>query len=270
MILADLHTHTSCSHGTDLPAKLLDYGKKASLRHMAISEHSPLPPGFHCHLYNDKFPESFPSLIRELSDLKKRSPLLLIGMELDWTPANYNYMRQLVESAPFDHVLGSLHFLDGKSVGNPASWPVGMDQEVCFERFQAYYHEMASMCSSGLINIASHPDFIKLRVFDDFHKWLNTAAAGQAIAHAMEAMASNHVALEINTAGLRWPFGEFYPARKILAIARECGVEISFGSDAHKAEDVGAGFAEAEKYARSCGYDHYIVFFERRPKAFSF
>lgn len=270
MILADLHAHTNCSHGTASILEMLDAGEKSNLRYMAISEHSPLPPGFLCKLYNSDFEKNFPPLLRKIEQLKKGRPGFLAGLELDWTPGCYSWMRDLVAQMRFDHVLGSLHFLDGKSVGNPASWPADMPRAERFERFQAYYHEMAAMAASGLINIASHPDFIKLRVWDDFQAWLGTSGSEQAIGCALRAMARHGVALEINTAGLRWPFHEFYPCSKILGLARECGVEISFGSDAHRPEDVAAGFAEAENLARKHGYKSYLVFMDRKPRVLEF
>lgn len=270
MIVADLHSHTVCSHGLGTACEMLEAGARAGLRYTSVSEHTPLPPGFRCGLYQGSLDEKFPLLMRELVSLKQGCNSLLIGLELDWTPSNFAWMRDIVQAWPFDHVLGSLHYLDGKSTGNPASWPENMPLARKFERFTSYFHEMAAMCSSGLINIVSHPDFIKLRVFDDFHKWLRLPEAETAIQTALKAMKKYGVALEINSAGLRQPFREFYPCSRILEMARQTGIEISIGSDAHRPEDIARDFDVAEAWARQRGYERYVVFFDRKPRYFEF
>ena len=256
MIAADLHSHTNCSHGVAPAAAMISAGANTGLKYMAISEHSPLPPGFQCALYTDGLERNFYCLMEELRKAQAQNESLLIGLELDWTPSNYGWMKDIANSCKFDHILGSLHYLDGKSVGNPASWPEELSLAEHYERFEAYYYEMAAMCSSGLVDIAAHTDFIKLRVWKIFHKWLDTRDAEKAIAHALSAMKKHGVSLEINTAGLRQPFQEIYPCSKIMKMAREHDISISFGSDAHRPEDVTAGFDEAESWAKQHGYEN--------------
>ena len=268
MIRADLHSHTKCSHGLATAGEMLATAAETGLDYFAISEHSPLPPGYGCALYTGDLERDFPLLIRELVEMKRHKPGLLLGLELDWTPSAHAWMRDIVSSAPFDHVLGSLHFLDGKSVGNPASWPASLSRAEHFERFEAYYYEMASMCKSGLINIASHPDFIKIRVFELFHEWLDSPEAEKAIFSALVAMKKHDVALEINSAGLRQPFREMYPCSKIMRLAKQARVNISFGSDAHRPEDIAAAFEEARLWAMRHGYTDYVVYFKGRPRSF--
>lgn len=84
----------------------------------------------------------------------------------------------------------------------------------------------------------------------------------------MPCMARHGAAMEINAAGLRWTFREFYPCSKIPGLACEIGVEITFGSDVHCLDDLASGFEEAEKWARRHAYDHYLVFIDRKAQAF--
>ena len=68
------------------------------------------------------------------------------------------------------------------------------------------------------------------------------------------------VAVEINTAGLRKPIGEMYPAPNCLKIYHEAGVPLTFGSDAHTPKDVGKDFNKAVELAQSAGYSEYLIF----------
>ena len=65
--------------------------------------------------------------------------------------------------------------------------------------------------------------------------------------------------MEINTAGLHKPVREAYPSPEILRRLREAGVPITFGSDAHRPEEVGRDFAHAAALARAAGYDAFAA-----------
>lgn len=72
------------------------------------------------------------------------------------------------------------------------------------------------------------------------------------------------MAMEINTSGLRRPCKELYPQRRILEIAFDLGVPITLGSDAHRPEEVGAGFDAAVELASSVGYRRIMRYRARR------
>jgi histidinol-phosphatase (PHP family) len=72
----------------------------------------------------------------------------------------------------------------------------------------------------------------------------------------LAAAAAVGMAIEVNTAGLRRSeVGETYPSVGVLERACRLGIPVIFGSDAHEAADVGAGFAQAVTCARAAGYD---------------
>lgn len=261
MILADLHSHTSLSHGESGPADLLRAAERANLSYFGISEHSPLPEGFGCDLYTGNLAGGLDDLASEILDLSAKAgkTKLLLGLELDWIPSKTRHMRALVQSQPFDYVFGSLHFLDGISTGSPKSWPDDQAREYRFGRFAAYFEEMANMAESGLVNIAAHPDFIKLRLWPDFMAWLDSPQSRSHLEKAFNALSCNNVAMEVSSAGLRQDFNEPYPAPALMRLARDMDVQICFGSDAHKPAHVADNFARLEEYARSFGFDKYVV-----------
>ncbi|MFT6617776.1 MAG: histidinol-phosphatase (PHP family) [Limisphaerales bacterium] len=79
----------------------------------------------------------------------------------------------------------------------------------------------------------------------------------------LRASKSTNTAIELNTAGLRKDCREIYPARHILRLAYDRGVQITFGSDAHKPEEVGMDFKAAVTLARAVGYNHWSRFAQR-------
>jgi histidinol phosphatase-like PHP family hydrolase len=62
--------------------------------------------------------------------------------------------------------------------------------------------------------------------------------------------------IELNMSGLIRSCNEIYPSPLILNLARERGIPISFGSDAHGPQDVGRYFDQALKLAKDAGYTH--------------
>lgn len=62
------------------------------------------------------------------------------------------------------------------------------------------------------------------------------------IDHILQLIAEKEMALEVNCSGLRIR-GEQFPANKILNMARSYNIRLQLGSDAHRPQDVGAGFA---------------------------
>ncbi len=275
MITADLHNHTLASHGTASAAAMLERGRAAGLQWFGLSEHAPLPPGFSCKLYTGDLNVEFPRYAAEVIQLREASekgpgPRVLLGMELDWIPSRLPYMRALVAAWPFDYVLGSLHHIDGMSVGALANWGPGVSREERFARFAAYYYEMAAMAKSGLVQIASHPDFIKLRAFDDFRAWLALPESRAPLEAAVSALAATGTVMEVSAAGLRQDFAEPYPAPAIMRLAAGAGVDICFGSDAHTPADVGLPFDRLADYARGFGYTDSVIFINRQRRRLPF
>jgi len=79
----------------------------------------------------------------------------------------------------------------------------------------------------------------------------------------LDAIKKSGMAIEINAAGYRKPIGEAYPSRELLEMAYERDIPITFGSDAHKPEQVGYKKEEIISFAKSIGYKN-IAYFKNR------
>jgi histidinol-phosphatase (PHP family) len=82
----------------------------------------------------------------------------------------------------------------------------------------------------------------------------------------MKEIRNNGLCIEINTSGLRKPVREMYPSESILHIAREIGVPLTLGSDAHDPADVGADFASAAELIERYGNGRISVFEARQRR----
>ncbi len=262
MIVADLHNHTNASHARNSVSEMVASAKRRGLSIYGFSEHSPRPLAYsYPREYRDHLQASFGGYVEEVLSFREHDPELkvLLGMELDWFPAEPEFMKRAVAAYPFDYVIGGIHFLGTWGFDFAAEdWQ--LEPERCEERYVAYFRTLKELARSGLANIAAHPDIIKLFSIDTFRNWLKSQASLDLIAEALTAIRDAGMGMEISSAGLRKPCREIYPGPEIMGLAAEIGVPITFGSDAHDVDTPAYGFDLLENYARSFGYAHSLVF----------
>jgi histidinol-phosphatase (PHP family) len=199
--------------------------------------------------------DEYCAFVREQTDLR-------LGIEADFVPGQEEPTRRLLAARDFDYVLGSVHFLregavdmDDYSVWDPAG--ARSPEQV----WQRYFEMIAASARSGLFDVIAHPDLVKYwgqparTPAGDLRRFYEPAVA---------AIAEADVAVELSTAGLRKPAGELYPARAFLAMCVQARVPVALSSDAHRPEDIGAGYAQALELLESLGVRELATFEHRR------
>lgn len=252
----DYHTHTlRCGHATGAAADYVDAALRFRLSGIGISDHLPLadhPDPSVCMPEED-----LADYVDEVCDLKARYPgYVLLGIEADYLPGRAADIRAVLESYPFDYVIGSVHFLDGWGFDNEANIARFAERAID-EIYVQYYELVGEAAESRLFTIMGHLDLVK--------KFGHRPEGGLAaeVQQLVGRLARSSVILELNTAGLRKPVGEIYPELRLLATARARGIPITFGSDAHTPRDVGFRFSEAASLARTAGYEAWAQLVER-------
>jgi histidinol-phosphatase (PHP family) len=198
--------------------------------------------------------DEYCAFVRERTDLR-------LGIEADFVPGAEDRTANLLEARDFDYVIGSVHFIregavdmDDFTVWDPKH-PGRSPEEV----WRRYFETVAESAKSGLFDIIAHPDLVK--IWGSAHP--GRIPAGD-LRHyyepAVEAIAEAGVAVEVSTAGLRKPVGEIYPAPPFLAMCLEAGTPIALSSDAHRPQDVGAGYEQALELLAELGAGELSVF----------
>lgn len=75
--------------------------------------------------------------------------------------------------------------------------------------------------------------------------------------------------VELNVAGYRKPIGEAYPSVSLLKQCFELDIPITFGSDAHKPEQISLFNEEIIELAKGVGYTQCALFHKRKIKFIS-
>jgi histidinol-phosphatase (PHP family) len=183
---------------------------------------------------------------------KERGLPVKLGLELEWLPGREGELAQILESYPWDYLLGSVHLIDGEAVDmEPGLWEAMSVEDI----WRRYFEALGDLAGSGLADVLAHPDLVKI-----FGRRPAAAAVDECHERAVAAVAAAEVAVEVSTAGLRKPVGELYPDARFLARCRERGVGATLASDAHVAQDVGRDFDAGLDHLRAAGYEMVTIF----------
>lgn len=264
-MMIDLHVHTwRCRHAVGTAEEYVRSAAASGVRTLAFTEHLPLAPSLAARVPGA---ESYampagelPVYVSEVADAAVLGADLgvdvLLGIEIDAVPEAFEHARMALAEHAFDIVLGSVHFIDGWAFDDPErtagyeSWDIG-------DLWERYFDDLAGAARSGLVDVMAHADLVK--------KFCGRPGTpvDALYAEAASALRQAGVAVEVNTAGLRKPCRELYPAAAFLAELSKHGVPVTVGSDAHAPTEVGAGRIEAMAALRKAGYRSVLVFRNR-------
>ena len=256
----DLHNHTIlCNHAEGTAEQYVQQAIAQGVDVFGFSDHAPMD-------FDPKYRMGFGQMndYRTMIDnvrTKYRDRIeVLFAYEVDYLPG---HMDQRVLKADVDYLIGSVHFIDGWGFDNPEF--IGRyEHEDIDHIWQQYFNLIESMADSRLFDIAGHLDLIKV------FKYLPERSVTDIAEKAMQAIRRADMALEINVAGYRKPVEEAYPSSALLSMAFDLGIPITFGSDAHKPEQVGLFYDEAADFARSIGYSECAVYRNRSRSMIKF
>lgn len=252
MTYPDYHTHTSrCGHAVGNPEEYVREALAQGLAGIGIADHLPLLPEADPSISMDVC--ELDSYVEEIRGLRAAFPgYVLLGVEADYRPHTISEVKALLDTHPFDYVIGSVHHL--------GEW--GIDDERQIDQYSGrdvddiwveYLELVGDAAESGAFDILGHLDLAKKFGFRPSR--VLTAELDRLV----ERVARANVLVEINTAGLHKPVGEAYPSPDILARLCEAGVDITFGSDAHRPSEVGRDFDRAVALAREAGFARFAV-----------
>ncbi|SFV65429.1 Histidinol-phosphatase [hydrothermal vent metagenome] len=258
--IIDLHNHTTrCNHAEGTIDEYIQKAIELDIDIYGFSEHAPMDFDKN---YRLKFNEmdAYVSDILTAKERYKNDIEILLGYEVDWIPG---HMDARVLNAKVDYLIGSVHFIDKWGFDNPEFIGKWQSEDID-EIWQAYFEATEAMAKSGKFDIAGHIDLIKI------FKFIPRQDIRLLAKNALKAIKSSNMVIEINTAGLRKPIGEMYPSRALLEEAYTLDIPITFSSDAHAVDQIGAGYDLATTLAKDIGYTQAVTFKERDRQLVTF
>ena len=190
-----------------------------------------------------------------------RSTPLRLGLECDFVPGSEDRIANLLE-CDFDYVVGSVHFLGPQGAVDDRRYDIWEAISDPDELWATYFRWQAELVRSGLFDIVSHPDLVKIWGADRPQPERDPRFHYEPL---VEAVSDTGMAVELSTAGLRKPVGEIYPARPFLEMCLDAGNPIALSSDAHVPDQLGYRYEDAVAALTDAGVTQLCVF-ERRER----
>lgn len=204
---------------------------------------------------------SLDEFVTFVTEAKKSRPDLLLGIETDFFEGGESELGALLAGYDWDHVIGSVHFMDGWGFDNPETKDRFTELKP-MEAYGRYFGLLRQAAASGLFEFIAHPDNLKVFGF----RPANEADLLPYYRQFAGDLNRYGVATEINT-GLeyRYPVAERCPSPLFLSVFADHNVPITLSSDAHFPDDIGTLLDEAREAAIESGYKELTVFHGRKP-----
>jgi len=256
----DLHNHTTrCNHAEGTVDEYIQRAIELGIDVYGFSEHAPMD-------FDPKYRLAFEEVNAYTADILKAKETykndidILLGYEVDWLQG---HMREDILGAKVDYLIGSVHFIDKWSFDNPEFIGEWKNKDID-EIWKAYFEATEAMAKSGKFDIVGHLDLIKV------FKFMPKQDVRVLAKDVLKAIKKSNMVMEVNTAGLRKPVGEMYPSPILLEEAYDLDIPITFSSDAHAVEHIGAGYELATTLAKDIGYTQAVTFQERDKQLITF
>lgn len=260
----DLHTHHfRCGHADGNIREYVEAAIRADLKVIGISDHTPYfgSPEEQPFPYIAMGKSDLANYVNEVLQLKKEYEGkidVLLGIESDFFPEHFEAYRQALSSYPFDYIIGSVHQVSGVSIFNKNRWKDLTPKQKIAEK-ENYFSLIRQSAQSGMFQILGHIDAMKGN-----YPSFSDIATEDALEETLKVIAECGVAIEINTSGKTKLSGGWYPSNAILERAHFYGVDVTFGSDAHKPSRVGDEFEEVAAVLRDIGFKEWVYFKQKQ------
>lgn len=258
-MITSYHAHSHWSDGEGEIAEFFKAAASEGIAEVGMSDHYVLSrDGKHVEWSMrineiDAYVEAVQSAACEAGE----NTIVRLGLEADFIPETADKLRRVLNSFPFDYVIGSAHFVDHYPVDSSDFWPtVSLDARD--DVIRLYWTRVREMAKSGLFDIAAHLDITKkygARPIGDI---------SDVISDALDAIGSADMAVELNTSGWFAPCEEAYPERSILEACLQRDISVVITADAHTPANLTRGYDRASALLREIGFTETASFAGRQ------
>lgn len=266
MQLANHHAHSHFSDGRLSPEEYIRQALAQNLTTYGFSDHAPIP-GSSVGLMELEQQSQYLAEIERLQGLFGDRIQIYKGLEVDYIPGVISMASEHIQAAGLDYIIGAVHFVDQFADGQPWGFEGSAEnfergiQEIFQGDVQAaierYYDLIQEMVKVYQPTIVAHLDRIKKRnenerYFSEKAPWYR-----KKLEETLEVIAASGSIMEVNTKGYyKGETAEPYPGRWAVAKAKEMGIPVHLGSDAHHPNDITKGFDFASSILEEVGYEN--------------
>ena len=265
-VRADFHMHTEFSGDSEAPVRaMLDAALERGMEAVCITDHIDEDYPEDSETGTNPFLFDLDQYFQVLREIKKEYADRLdlrIGVELGLQPHLGERYRKLIETYPFDFVIGSLHVIHGMDPYDGVIFEGRSDADVYREAFQAMAENLDQVKD---FDVLGHLDYV-VRYGRHQAREYSYRAFSDEIDEILKKVIHMGKGIEMNMGGFKYGLGFCNPHPDVIRRYRELGGEIiTVGADAHKPEHVAFDFEKAGDILRNCGFRYYAEYRNRKP-----
>ena len=221
---ANYHTHTTrCGHASGTEREYVEEAIASGLKILGFADHTPYPmpadhsQGIRMGMYEL---EEYVNIVLALRDEYKNDIDIRLGLEVEYFPAYFEKLREVISDYPIEYFLHAQHFLGNSA---PGEFYCGSATEDPV-KLTKYCDQVIAAMDTGCFTYLAHPDLIHFT--GDSSLYENQL---RRVCHHAKEIA---LPLEINFLGINED--RHYPNEHFWKIAGEEGCDVIFGLDAHQ------------------------------------
>lgn len=254
-----LHTHTLGCDGKNTPAQMVARATELGMSAIGISNHFIVHPriresgfyphavrGGYNHIYSSSFDEimmRFIPIYNELNQTAKSSKIrVLRGLEVDYFPdpiwrKDFEYAISVLKP---DYLIGACHFVELDGLLYNVHDMAAADEQMRNVMIKQYWQKVRDASASGLFAWMAHLDLPRKVGIGTGDEWVAEELK------TIECLKQNQTPIEINTS---LP----HPSQRILQMVAQVDLPVLISDDAHRTEQIGRFFDDAEKSCEQAG-----------------
>jgi histidinol-phosphatase (PHP family) len=260
------HSGQFCCHATDTLDAVVQAYADRGFSWVGITEHA--PPASDAFRYPDdvaagltaaSMHRRFSEYIETCRRCQRRFAdriTVYVGFESETYTGAIPFAQTLRETFRPDYVVGSIHHVDDMPFDtSPSDYRSAADaQGGVASLYLKYFDQQLEMIDALVPEVVGHFDLI--RIFDaDYPRRMGLPAVQARIRRNLERIRELGLILDFNLAALSKGASEPYLAAPILVQARDLGIAVVPGDDAHGVDTVGRHMTEGIKRLARLGFD---------------
>ena len=258
----DLHVHTDNSpDGNHSAMFICEKAELTKLRALAFCDHCEIDS-----FYQDKYDKRIRSAYYEVAMVQsafRGKVLVLEGIELGQPHYDPELAEKVLAMREYDQVIGSVHNLRNTQ---DFYYMDSFTEESANDYFNRYLDEILGLLEWGNFDILAHLTYPLRYFYSKSGIIIDMSRYSKKVDEILKLTAEKGKALEVNSAGLRQPIKKLAPEADVVKRFKELGGKyVTFGSDAHFAEDLAAGLTEAYDAMKAAGFNEMTLFQQRTP-----
>jgi|Deesub1362A_J573_1020465.scaffolds.fasta_scaffold00044_120 histidinol-phosphatase (PHP family) len=185
---------------------------------------------------------------REIETVRRRYGNRLMigaGLEVGYEYGQEELFARVLETYPFDYVIGSVHCLEHVAISSSEESGRYFRDKTPEQVAADYFRKLAALVDSGLFDSVGHLDLYRRHGWRYLGRAMDTLHEGW-VEPILARMADRGLGLEINSSSIRLGHAECIPGLDLSRLARDHGVRyFTVGSDAHRLSDLASGLDKA-------------------------